>query len=264
MVSRKIIPVLLATSVAAWACSESPVSPTRSGIGGSQDALAKGKPPNDDPPPPPPPAEYTMTLSASINEDPAGPSEYEGTGPFPADDSQDGLPSPGHFTLGATPLTGNLSGPTADGHFEGTFTGSVSGLSISHVGELPDWFSGGDPCQPVEVNQLIADGLVGPNSSLGGAFTLTLSEFTLKGSPGTRGTFPRVEWTLDGVAGGWSLTGRNGNTRHNVFPVYEPGGSPDGVVVTVENSVINFIGPTYSVTSCRVDFTMTLTKVPQS
>ena len=212
--------------------------------------MQKGKPG----PPPPPPSTYSVTLGPSIHDDPASTGHQED---YP-DASQDGLQSAGHLILPATNLAGTIAGPNRNGNFTGSISGAISGLVVTGVDELPDWFDGGDPCQEDEVAQLRALGLVG--APLSGNLTWTFGELTgsLKGNP-------RIDWQLtgvmDSVGATWSLAGHTGGARPQFFPVFEPGSTADNLTVTVESSVVDFVGPTMTVSKCRTDFTMTLAKV---
>jgi hypothetical protein len=212
--------------------------------------MQKGKPQ----PPPPPPSSYSVSFEPSIDDDP---NSTGNQADYP-DSSHDGLKSAGNLSLPATDLTGSISGPNKNGNFIGTIGGPISGLVITGVDELPDWFADGDPCQPDEVSQLMALGLVG--SPLSGTLTWTFTELTgsLKGKP-------RTDWRLDGILDAqgatWSIVGDSGSIRPEFFPYFEPGSTANDLVATVEGSVLEFIGPTMTVRKCRTDFTMRVTKV---
>ncbi len=173
------------------------------------------------------------------------------------------MPSPGHLELAFATVTGNLN-QTSNGNFVGTLGGAVSGLTITNVAELPNWYTGGDPCQEPEVQALRNLGLVG--GSVGGTLDMTWSEFKINGGS-QRGTYPLIEWQLTGVAdnqgGSWTLAGHSGRSTPQLFgPVFDATGWPDALIATVENSAIDFIGPTFQVLKCRSDYTLTLTKTP--
>jgi hypothetical protein len=215
-------------------------------LGGMQ----RGKPQQ----PPPPPSTYSATLGPSIYDNPTSTGNPED---YP-DGSRDGLKSAGHLSLASTDLIGSITGPNNNDNFIGTIGGPINGLVITGVDELPDWFDSGDPCQEDKVDQLRALGLVG--SPLSGSLTWSFGELggSLKGNP-------RIDWHLDGVmdsAGApWSLEGHSGSSRPIFFPLFESGSTEGNFTVTVEGSVIDFVGPTMTVRKCRADFTMTLTKV---
>lgn len=250
-----------AAAAATWSCSNSPVSPTTSGLGAGQDVQAKGKPQ-----PPPPPSSYTVSLGPSIHDDAA--SSYPGSPGTHPDASQDGLPSPGVLLLSSTALSGQLAGPNSNGNFTGSLSGMASGFTITDTAELPDWYDSGDPCQDSQdgdvttgfddVDMLRNLGLVGPGTSLSGDLSIEFGQLT-----GPNKREPRAEWQLANVlAGGqtWTLQGRSGASRAEFFPAYESGSTADDLTVTVENSRIDFVGPTTTVHLCRADFTMTVSK----
>ncbi len=219
------------------------------------EAAQKGKP-KPPPPPPPPPSTYEATLGVSIHDDPTStgaPEDYP-------DASQDGLKPAGFVSLPSASLTGSIAGPNGYGNFTGTVAGAISGLTITGVAELPDWFDGGDPCQEPQVANLIALGLVG--APVSGDLSMTFTE--LGGS--SKGT-PHITWSLGGVldlqAATWTLQGHSGRARSQFAPVYESGSTATNLTVTVEGSVIDFVGPTFTVLKCRADYTMTLMKVSQ-
>ncbi len=232
--SSKLLPTALTVALAATTT-----------IAGMQ----KGKPS----PPPPPPSTYAATLGPSIHDDPASTGNAED---YP-DASQDGLKPAGHLLLPAADLIGSIAGPNRNGNFTGSIGGHIDGLVVTGVDELPDWLDSGDPCQADEVAQLRSLGLVG--SPLSGSLTWTFGE--LGGSLKSK---PRIDWQLNNVmdSGGatWSLSGHSGSSRPEFFPVFELGSTASDLTVTVEGSVVSFVGPTMSVMKCRTDFTMTLTK----
>jgi hypothetical protein len=238
MTLRSLTLIVLAGAVAA-SCSTSPVSPTVTGTGSGQSVLAKGKP---KPPSEPPPASvYSLAFTAT--DDPGG----------------DGLPSPGHLELLGGDAEGAV-GVSGSGFPQGTVTGAIAGLTITSVAELPDWYAEGDPCQEPDIDLLVQAGVVG--SPVGGSLTLTFSEFTSRLGPGSpRATYPEIVWELTGAGGGWTIRAESGGSTEAFFPVYSSVG--DTTVATVENSVIDFIGPSFSVFKCRVDYTVTLTKQSQ-
>jgi hypothetical protein len=195
-----------------------------------------------------------MTLGPSIYDDPTS----TGSEADHPDNSLDGLQSAGHLLLPATDLTGSISGPNSNNNFMGTISGAVSGLVITGVDELPDWYASGDPCQESEVSQLTALGLV--NSPVSGSLTWTFKQLT-----GSLKTKPQIEWRLDGVMDAqgatWSFVGHSGSSNPAFFPFYEPGSNADNLTATVESSVVDFVGPLMTVRKCRTDFTVALTKV---
>ena len=174
----KPLPTTVTVALAAFFLAMS--SPATTNLAGMQ----KGKPQ----PPPPTPSTYSATLGASIHNDAAS----TGNEADYPDHSQDGLKSPGHLFLPAVDLTGSIAGPNRNGNFTGTLGGNITGLVISHVDELPDWFDGGNPCQENEVATLRDLGLVG--SALNGTLDWRFGELagSLKGNP-------RIDWRLDGV-----------------------------------------------------------------
>ena len=76
-------------------------------------------------------------------------------------------------------------------------------------------------------------------------------------------TAVELEWSVipPYLCATWSLAGHSGSSRSQFFPVAEPGSTADNLTVTVEGSVIDFVGPTMSVLKCRADYPMTLAKV---
>ena len=215
------------------------------------EAAQKGKPQ-----PPPPPSTYEATLRPSIHDDPTSTGEPQD---YP-DASQDGLKPAGYLSLPSALLVGSIAGPNGSGNFTGTIAGVISGLTITGVAELPDWFDGGDPCQDADIAELTTRGLVG--APVGGHLSMTLTELggSLKGTP-------HIMWSLSNVldlqGAAWTLQGHSGRSRSQFAPVFEPGSTAASVTVTVEGSVIDFVGPTSSVLKCRADYTMTLVKLPQ-
>ena len=210
--------------------------------------MQKGKPT-----PPPQPSSYSGALGPSIYDDP----DSLGTEEDYPDASRDGLKPAGYLSLPTGDFTGAITGPNKNGNFIGAIGGPITGLVITGVAELPDWYDGGNPCQENEVSQLTNLGLVG--SALSGNLTWTFSELggSLKGNP-------RIDWQLEGVVDSqgmtWSLAGHSGGLRAQFFPLFEPASTADNLTVTVEGSVVDFIGPSMSVLQCRADFTMTLIK----
>lgn len=234
MTLRSLTLIVLCAAVAA-SCSRNPVSPTVTGSGAGQSLLAKGKP--QPPSEPPPAASYDLLFAAT--DDPG----------------HDGLPSPGHLELTAGQVSGAI-GLSGAGFPQGSVAGSVTDLTITNVAELPDWYAEGDPCQQPDIDLLISAGVVG--SPMTGNLSLTFSEFKSRLGPGLpRSTYPEIVWELT-VAGGWTIRAESGGSTEAFFPVYSSVG--DTTVATVENSVIDFIGPSFSVFKCRVDYTVTLTK----
>jgi hypothetical protein len=246
---RKRIVYMMAAVIAGGLIALSPVSPVTPEIA-MEAAAQKGKPK----PPPPPPATYAMTLGPSIHDDPTSTGNAED---FP-DQSQDGLKPAGYLSLPAAMLVGSIAGPNGYENFTGTMSGAITGLTITGVAELPDWFDGGDPCQDNEIAELTSLGLVA--APVDGTLSMTLTELggSLKGTP-------HITWSLgnvlDAAGATWTLQGHSGRSRAQFAPVYEPGSTAANLTVTVEGSIVDFVGPTFSVLKCRADYTMTLAKV---
>lgn len=245
---NRVLPLTTVILAAALVALNPPAPGTATGF--VEAASQKGKPK----PPPPPPSTYSAALGSSIHDDAASTGNAED---YP-DASQDGLKPAGYLSLPFASLTGSIAGPNGYGNFTGTIAGAINGLTITGVDELPDWFDGGDPCQEPEVAQLVGLGLVG--APLDGQISITFTELT-----GSQKGTPHITWSLSGAVdnqgGMWSLAGHSGRSRAQFAPVYEPGSTAADLTVTVEGSVVDFVGPAFSVFKCRADYTMSLAKV---
>jgi hypothetical protein len=179
------------------------------------------------------------------------------------DPGSDGYPSPGRIEASTTAagLQGWITGPNASGYYKASATGAYT-LLITDVSDIPD--GDGDPCTEAQQTMLRDSGVLAVPVS--GSFVLTVGEYTV-GSANR----PVVNWELTNVSGGpgytWKLLGHSGSVNPLFYPQFDPASSTTSLVVTVENSVIDFQRfvtgarkPDLLVGKCRADFTMRMTK----
>jgi hypothetical protein len=179
------------------------------------------------------------------------------------DPGSDGYPSPGHIqaTTTAAGLQGWITGPNAAGYYKASAVGAYT-LLITDVSDIPD--GDGSPCTEAQQTMLRDGGVLA--TPVSGSFALTVGE-DITGSLQR----PILSWDLTNVAGAggytWKIFGRSGSVNPLFYPQFDPASSTTSLIVTVENSAIDFQRfPAGSrkadliVGKCRADFTMRMTK----